>query len=122
MASKVIKVNDEDTWECAICLGEEDGRQRQLHECAKHMFHQECLKDAQTHNPACPMCRFVPIWASATIPLVFANTRHFGLTIYAECPECNQVIERTDTYLKFINCGHRIHQRCHNGGTMCPNC
>src|SRR5258708_39813318 len=98
---------EEDVWECAICLGVEDGRQREMHPCHLHEFHKECLKAAMLRNSACPMCRHKPV--SATLPLVQVMTRHFGLRTPMECPACNFMNEGAETYYKFINCGHRIH-------------
>src|SRR5271154_3224102 len=103
---------NEDVWECAICLGEEDGRQRQLHSCYLHMFHQDCLLEAAKRNPACPLCRHQA--PSATLPLVVNMTRHIGLQVPIPCTVCEDEITQYDVYYKFVNCQHRIHQRCHD--------
>ena len=71
---------EEVVWTCAICLDDEDGRERKLHECGVHDFHKECLDMVQKRNAACPICRFKPkpiriclIFIQNPIPCLICN-------------------------------------------------
>jgi hypothetical protein len=119
MASSNNVAQEENVWECSICLDDDD-RECMQHECRLHTFHKVCLDRVKLTSLACPLCRFIP--PTAMIPLLVTMTRHFGLMVPEPCRQCGLPITYQHTFWQFAVCRHRIHNGCYNGNAHCPAC
>ena len=75
-APQNIRSDDEDTFECTICLAEvEDGERVGVLPCT-HVFHVDCLRQWIARKNACPLCQVTEI--ATARPAVDAHERDGG--------------------------------------------